>query len=485
MTAEQHSGGDTPQRTSAPEAASGGTRKIPARPIVAWVVIVLVAGLIIGVSAVRDRPGLGTGKLGSRLFEFQAKYVVGTASLLGDQGRSMALSQLDQLPAPGPFGQLRIAVLAGELGDAENALERLGETSANNGEADGNSNEVATLKSDLIELYEARAGSDSAEETLTDRQRQRLRSELGWFGRLALAPPNRSEAVRAEVMAEARRVVWITVTGFVVFAAVALSGLAVLAVFLHHLITDRRLAMEAVPACGNVYAETFAIWISLFLLFNFVLGYTFGPRAIVRVGLGAFIGSALALGWPLWRGVPWLQLCRDLGWSRGRGILRETVAGVGAYAMALPIAAGAVLLSSFLFSFFLGDQDLTDAPNHPLAGWLAEASGWRVVSLVILACVAAPLVEETVFRGLLYRHLREALASRRRWISVASSTLISSVVFGSLHPQGLPLIPGVIGIAVALSFMREWRDTLIPSVIGHAINNTVTVGVLLTVLKLA
>ena len=106
-------------------------------------------------------------------------------------------------------------------------------------------------------------------------------------------------------------------------------------------------------------------------------------------------------------------------------------------------------------------------PSHPAVGWLIEGN-WTVrMQVLFLAVIGAPIMEEIVFRGLLYRHLREATRRWGRSASVIVSALITSFVFAVIHPQGPLLVPVLMSIALAFTFAREWRGTLIGSMTAH------------------
>jgi membrane protease YdiL (CAAX protease family) len=97
------------------------------------------------------------------------------------------------------------------------------------------------------------------------------------------------------------------------------------------------------------------------------------------------------------------------------------------------------------------------------------------VLVFVDACVLAPIVEETMFRGVLYRHLRE-LSQRWAWVwSVLFSGTLVSFIFAVIHPQGLVAVPVLMSLAYGFTIAREWRDSLIPSIFGHALNNSVVV----------
>jgi membrane protease YdiL (CAAX protease family) len=87
--------------------------------------------------------------------------------------------------------------------------------------------------------------------------------------------------------------------------------------------------------------------------------------------------------------------------------------------------------------------------------------------------VVAPLVEETMFRGVLYRHLREASSRRGKLASILLGTVVTSFVFAVIHPQGWLGVPPLMGIATALALTREWRGSLLPCMLAHGLNNGV------------
>ena len=109
------------------------------------------------------------------------------------------------------------------------------------------------------------------------------------------------------------------------------------------------------------------------------------------------------------------------------------------------------------------------------SGW------WGWIQVVFLASVVAPIMEETMFRGVLYRHMREATGRVGRWWSVILSALVVSFVFAALHPQGVLAIPLLMALAFGFTAAREWRGSLIPSMTVHALHN----GVLMVMLILA
>mgnify|MGYP002725963903 CR=1 FL=1 len=118
------------------------------------------------------------------------------------------------------------------------------------------------------------------------------------------------------------------------------------------------------------------------------------------------------------------------------------------------------------------------APSHPIVEWISEAGWIGVVQIFVMAAVIAPIVEEIMFRGVLYRHLRDATGRRRLVISVLFSGGISSFVFAAIHPQGIFGIPVLMSLAIGFCLAREWRGSLIAPMTMHAINNGLVTSML-------
>ena len=87
------------------------------------------------------------------------------------------------------------------------------------------------------------------------------------------------------------------------------------------------------------------------------------------------------------------------------------------------------------------------------------------------------------FRGVLYRHLRDASARLGLVVSIVLSILINTFVFAAIHPQGLVAIPALMSLACGMALVREWRGTLIPAMVIHGVSNGLIMGTLMIVLS--
>jgi uncharacterized protein len=90
----------------------------------------------------------------------------------------------------------------------------------------------------------------------------------------------------------------------------------------------------------------------------------------------------------------------------------------------------------------------------------------------------APIAEELVFRGLIYRAIRD------RW-GVVAGAVLSAIPFGLIHYVAdqpwrdvltLQLTMVVTGICLALVY--EWRKTIVANMASHAVFNLIAVVVI-------
>jgi membrane protease YdiL (CAAX protease family) len=276
---------------------------------------------------------------------------------------------------------------------------------------------------------------------------------------------------------------------FVLAAMAGTAGLILLAIGTWKGRITGGLQPSEVP--HGLYAETFAVWFTLFLLLQLAagLGAALIPGSALIASLFAFAGSLSALAWPVFRGVRWSDVKRDIGLNLGEKAAIEPLVGVGGYLMALPLLVGGVGLTLVLLliqAAFSGPPEPFSAaggPAHPIVLELPEAAWWTKMFVFLLASVAAPIVEETMFRGVLYRHLRDATRRHGRVLSVLVSASANAFLFAAIHPQGWVAIPALMSLAYSFILLREWRGSLVPAMITHGISNAVVMTLLLTLLS--
>ena len=241
------------------------------------------------------------------------------------------------------------------------------------------------------------------------------------------------------------------------------------------------------PSNHNIYIQTFAIWLFGFFGSSVLLGFLeLAERESMLVQLIVFFGSLSCLLYPLLRGVTFRQLRYDIGWTLDRPVGDTGFAGLS-YLATLPcLIPGIICIAVFaaiagLFQEFHEFARQT-GPGHPIQEIIANGDWLMLVLVFVTACIAAPIVEETMFRGVLYRHLRDWSQSYARWISVAFSAVLNGFIFAAIHPQGIAAVPVLMTLAICFSLVREWRNSLLTPMLMHGIHNTLVTCVSLLLL---
>jgi membrane protease YdiL (CAAX protease family) len=461
-------------------------------PLLAWLLIVTVVVTVVLWQRSRGE-SVEAAPSGNRIqrnvMEIEGRYLVGLKSFLPTEKPDLAAKITEQLKDLGK-GSLRqqwqVAILAGELGGPEQALERLDKLQPSDQENEKPSPEDGRLWESLHKLYQAYA-KKRYEDILSKEESERLVSDLGWFGELALHPeddPN--QEARAEVIAPARKTALVFGVVFLGGAALAFSGFSWLLVFLV-LLFRGTLRRRFVPgsSSGGVYAETFALWMPLFIGLTLLAALVPSGRSRLFVSGLFSVCSLVVLAWPVLRGVPWRQVRQDIGLRTGDYPGQGILYGGLTYLLSLPL-----LITGFIVVFILmalqkhlgGGLGGDGAPTHPIIGLVGE-DWWSRIQVILVASFTAPLVEETMFRGVLYRHLREATRGTGFALSLILSGLINSFIFAVIHPQGLIAVPALMALAVGFSLAREWRGSLIPCMVAHGTSNGVVTLLLLVALS--
>lgn len=147
----------------------------------------------------------------------------------------------------------------------------------------------------------------------------------------------------------------------------------------------------------------------------------------------------------------------DTGWNVGQGLGKEIGFGVLGFFATLPFTFALGQLSRLIFRH---QQNLTPNPVLPLI--VGENELWGRVVIFLLAAVAAPLFEELFFRGALFSGLRTRFGRM-------PSILLSAVLFAIVHPinDWLPII----GLGIVFAVLRESRQSLVPSITAHFLQN--------------
>ncbi len=97
---------------------------------------------------------------------------------------------------------------------------------------------------------------------------------------------------------------------------------------------------------------------------------------------------------------------------------------------------------------------------------IAESFGPTVLQILLIV-IAAPIAEETCFRGMLFGGLREKLPR-------LAAALICGLIFGALHAlTGITAVPPLIVFGFLLALLYERTGSIIPGILLHMLNNTI------------
>ena len=439
---------------------------------IAWTVIVVCVAVLIALqlrgmqeiqnhAAEDPRPSIDV--------LYAARYHVGMQQLWPESAQLMP-AQPNPATDDSPHilqNQIRSVILAAEIGsdpqwqDRLTVLEQLGaDYPAGNDEVAADAQLTARI---LRDGY-----------TPTPQEQAGLVQRHGWFGELGgtYNLPKDTEAYQAPRNSSMRMVIGIL--GMI--AAILLAGVTGLALLplLIVLWATKKLTLKGPrgPAADRTaYLEAFALFLILLIGLSVVLGVLQAlaetspnlPQVPIQIGstLVLLLGVIPALFWPLMVGVRWSDFKTDMGYHTGAGLFKELGLGAVGYIAGLPIIAAGIGLSALLSAI------TSTAADHPIQYEILEGGPYMLWLTLGSAVVWAPLVEESAFRAGLYRHLRQ----RRGLWGWAAAVLVTSFLFAAIHPQGIAGVPALMSIAIVFAMLREWRGTIVPSMVGHALHN--------------
>jgi len=225
-------------------------------------------------------------------------------------------------------------------------------------------------------------------------------------------------------------------------------------------------SLPIAAAVGAIIVLSASLLASKFLL-DAVVG--FGWPVVVYVVLLGCVGYGPSVVWCWYVSKRWGtgRVFSDVGLTpRWSDIGWGPVLWLGA--IAAQIALGAIVLA-------------LDIPISNNTDGVVELQADRtyIISLVITAVVAAPIVEEMVFRGVVLRGFNSRLP-------VLLSLVLQAVLFGAAHADpvrgvgNLGLILVLSGVGLALGIGAQLLGRIGPAVVAHALFNGAVLLVVLT-----
>jgi membrane protease YdiL (CAAX protease family) len=184
----------------------------------------------------------------------------------------------------------------------------------------------------------------------------------------------------------------------------------------------------------------------------------------------ATISNAVTLGalilWLRTSHPGWVTI---IGWPSRARALPEIAIGAG-LGILVRIASG-IAATLIVFALRGVSDSSVDLPTQVST----DLTGWGIVAFAVFAVIAAPVLEEFVFRGLLFR----SIADRRGFWPGA---LVSAFAFGAFHlltpGEGLDVLAlGLthVGTGIGLAWIYWRRKNLLAPIAGHAVFNLIAV----------
>jgi membrane protease YdiL (CAAX protease family) len=135
-----------------------------------------------------------------------------------------------------------------------------------------------------------------------------------------------------------------------------------------------------------------------------------------------------------------------------------------------------VVAGMFVLEIILA-QVLPDNPNTAFHKIINSSQTNRIL-VVVMAVLAAPIVEEVLYRGVLYSGLRRAMGT-------TASVIVVTVLFTAIHvPQYVGAWAGLTALALlsfVLTLIRAKTGSILPCVAVHLVFNSVaSVGILMS-----
>lgn len=213
---------------------------------------------------------------------------------------------------------------------------------------------------------------------------------------------------------------------------------------------------------NRIIAEAVIAYLCLQLLVGVAVGFLLWDTPygdLILLGAGTVVSGAGALMWVRSRPPRGSQL----GWDFSP-FWRQLAAGLA--------LAGVVVVPLMLLGKVIGSwtpsRPLDDPVLSMIVGMFGEAPTWLVA---VLMCAVVPAIEESVFRGVVYRGLR----SRR---SFPAAAMVSAFVFALAHGSAASLLP-VFLLGLMLAYLCERHRSVFAPAVAHAAFNAFSLSILM------
>jgi membrane protease YdiL (CAAX protease family) len=139
--------------------------------------------------------------------------------------------------------------------------------------------------------------------------------------------------------------------------------------------------------------------------------------------------------------------------------------------LAVLAAVGVLILFDFAYAYLIEHITHKPMPDQEIASWIKAGMYGSPWLTFVGITIAGPMVEEILFRGLLFGTLQQ-------WLSVRWTIVLTAVVFASVHLQPIYFLP-LFGFGLILGWARHKSGTLALPFFIHLLNNFVSLLVVI------
>lgn len=147
----------------------------------------------------------------------------------------------------------------------------------------------------------------------------------------------------------------------------------------------------------------------------------------------------------------------DLGWNKV-GFLRSFITVLKIW--------GIIWIAHIIYMLFIVLMGIIP-PENALTELLQKPTLLLLLANIFLVAVAAPVIEETLFRGLL-------LPGLRTYFGVWTAIIISAAIFSALHFELIGFFPRF-ALGIGLGYLYIKSGSLYPAIGLHSLNNLIAV----------
>ena len=128
--------------------------------------------------------------------------------------------------------------------------------------------------------------------------------------------------------------------------------------------------------------------------------------------------------------------------------------------LAAAVGTCASLLLNFLIGYF---PSKTPEGLEAINESIASGSGLVLISFIVAVCLIAPILEEVIFRGIVWRAIEKMTSVNIAWA-------VTSVLFAVAHADIIHII-AVFPLGVLFGYLRKRTNNIWAPMIAHATNN--------------